>query len=621
MTDLSQREPSPKSPIPSFLRPRHQPSSIAATAAGLNQFFRPNGAVTVLFITMQVSAAGTVQLLCDGLGVSPVLNVTVNSIIRFAGLVMPNNSVLSFAVSTGMTIQYDVVWVKDFHTGLIEKQTTVSFGSSSGSGAATQVQIQDPTNTANDAAVLNDAPPETGAGALGLVVRAIGRRKGQTLSITPLLAAGVFTSAWFDSELSGTCFVTAKSVSNVANAATTGLQIQQSDDQINIDNIGAVGSQTTSKIAGVVRLRYWRIVYTNGGTNQASFTLTVTESPIPISSDSLASANPAETTSIAASTLGAGAAATSFADGISNQSGSLILNSAANGGTQRVAGHLFNGSTWDRPRNNATGTTGDTGAKVASFNGATQTNFDAPGAVITILLGTVSGTNPTLSAQLQFSPDGGTTWVNYGPALANLTASNQQGIIVITPRQLQTPAGVFSRQVNVAAAGADGILTVPAGGKWRVQNARVLLVTSATVASRTVRVVLDDGGGGNLVVISPRLTQAASLTGNYYFGQGFTQPAAGAASGTDGENLCGFPRAVLPVGYRIKTAVINIQVGDAVTLVANVEQVPDTDFFSTGANATAVIPAPLPRTWRVNYTIAGTTPSFTINSVQVNYTR
>ncbi|MDQ6722118.1 MAG: hypothetical protein M3003_15170 [Candidatus Dormibacteraeota bacterium] len=146
----------------------------------------------------------------------------------------------------------------------------------------------------------------------------------------------------------------------------------------------------------------------------------------------------------------------------------------------------FNGTNWDRYRGNYDTTTGDTGAKTVTFAGATQTNYNDRGAFITIRLGTVTGTTPTLSAQLQWSPDGGTTWLNIGAALANLTATSQTGTIWVYP-------------TNSSTAGAT--------------------------------------------------------------------PAA----------------------------------------------------LTTGATATLMLNAVLPRTWRLNYTIGGTTPSFTITAVNVNY--
>lgn len=161
----------------------------------------------------------------------------------------------------------------------------------------------------------------------------------------------------------------------------------------------------------------------------------------------------------------------------------------ANPTTPPVAafGSKFNGTTWDRDRGNLNTTTGDTGAKTASFGGATQTNYTARGAYITLIIGTVTGTTPTMSYQLQWSPDGGTTWLTMGAASANITAGSQNHSLLIYPTNLSQAAG----------------------------------------------------------------TTPVTLT--------------------------------------------------------------------TGATQTVAINAPLPRTWRLNYTIGGTTPSFTITSVQVNY--
>jgi hypothetical protein len=84
---------------------------------------------------------------------------------------------------------------------------------------------------------------------------------------------------------------------------------------------------------------------------------------------------------------------------------------------------VFNGATWDRRRGNLNLTIGDTGAKTVTFNGATATNFNGAGGLITCVVSAVSGTTPTMALQLQWSPDGGTTWLNYGPPTAALTAA------------------------------------------------------------------------------------------------------------------------------------------------------------------------------------------------------
>lgn len=67
----------------------------------------------------------------------------------------------------------------------------------------------------------------------------------------------------------------------------------------------------------------------------------------------------------------------------------------------------FNGTTWDRVRNNTTGIAVDTtAARTASGNGVTATNYNARGAHIFINVTASSGTTPTLVVRLQGSVDG-----------------------------------------------------------------------------------------------------------------------------------------------------------------------------------------------------------------------
>jgi hypothetical protein len=95
-----------------------------------------------------------------------------------------------------------------------------------------------------------------------------------------------------------------------------------------------------------------------------------------------------------------------------------------------IANALHNGATWDMQRGNVNATTGDTGAKTATFNGATQTNFNARGASILFNIGAVTGTTPTLAAKIQGSPDGGTTWYDIpGAVTPSIVAT---GIYLLT---------------------------------------------------------------------------------------------------------------------------------------------------------------------------------------------
>lgn len=109
----------------------------------------------------------------------------------------------------------------------------------------------------------------------------------------------------------------------------------------------------------------------------------------------------------------------------------------------------------------------DAGTFTATFNGATQTNNAGRGAIITIQLGTVSGTTPTLSAQLQWSPDGGATFLNYGAATANLTATGQTASIVLYPTNTSQSAGATPANFTVGSTVAL-VENAPLPQTWRL---------------------------------------------------------------------------------------------------------------------------------------------------------
>lgn len=121
---------------------------------------------------------------------------------------------------------------------------------------------------------------------------------------------------------------------------------------------------------------------------------------------------------------------TADADGTANASGgSMSVAGAASGAPLAIRGYLYNGTTWDRQRANFDTVTGDTGALGTSttFNGATQTNFNARGAYINAVLSAVGA---TVAVQLQWSPDGGTTWITIGAATATIVAAGNLTILI-----------------------------------------------------------------------------------------------------------------------------------------------------------------------------------------------
>lgn len=93
------------------------------------------------------------------------------------------------------------------------------------------------------------------------------------------------------------------------------------------------------------------------------------------------------------------------------------------------------------PRLNRQVTTVDTGVKVASFTTATANNTEFSAAIITMLFGTVSGAIPTLTAQLQYSPDGGTTWLSLGAASTAITATGNSIVLAVGTGLLSLVSG------------------------------------------------------------------------------------------------------------------------------------------------------------------------------------
>lgn len=85
----------------------------------------------------------------------------------------------------------------------------------------------------------------------------------------------------------------------------------------------------------------------------------------------------------------------------------------------------YNGSNWDRERPvTYNDSVNDIGVKTTTFNGVTKTNFGSPAMIFAFNVTAVSGTTPSMTVKLQWSPDGGTTWIDIPSAsLAAITAS------------------------------------------------------------------------------------------------------------------------------------------------------------------------------------------------------
>ena len=147
------------------------------------------------------------------------------------------------------------------------------------------VVIGDSVTAANVADVLATGPT---AAEFGLVTRDILRRDGQELSTANLGIAGVFTQGGQDGVDDGVVFVAAVARADQVSA-TDGFVIQEydgdDDDFVDTNFIRTVATgttviNTTLYIYAVIRGRKWRVQYTNGGTAQTAFKITVAASQI-----------------------------------------------------------------------------------------------------------------------------------------------------------------------------------------------------------------------------------------------------------------------------------------------------------------------------------------------------
>lgn len=221
---------------------------VVLAAAGTVDLLKNQGASTVQWALVTISAACSVQLLQDGQPVGVALPVNAGAVVRFAGRLLPNNAKLSVSVSAAASVGFEVAWVKEFKEDLMELATQVSYGPASGTISGT---------------ITNQV-----------------YKKTTIETTTPLAANGVFQGGWHDSNLDGILYVVASSFSNVAGA-NNALMIQESDDITNASftrnasgTTGAVTAGALNRTAAFIKARYWRVVYTNGAVLQTTFEVT-----------------------------------------------------------------------------------------------------------------------------------------------------------------------------------------------------------------------------------------------------------------------------------------------------------------------------------------------------------
>jgi len=141
-----------------------------------------------------------------------------------------------------------------------------------------------------------------------------------------------------------------------------------------------------------------------------------------------------------------------------------LTDTLANPTTPQIASDqlTFNGSTWERQRSGAFTANVDTSsARVATGNGTAAINYAGhKNLIVWINVTAVTGTTPTCVFKLQWSPDNGTTWIDWdGTNLvtASITGTGTHQLRVGINATTQAPTGGVSgkqdflpRQVRLA---------------------------------------------------------------------------------------------------------------------------------------------------------------------------
>lgn len=120
------------------------------------------------------------------------------------------------------------------------------------------------------------------------------------------------------------------------------------------------------------------------------------------------------------------------------------------------------------------------------------------------------------------------------------------------------PGWLHSVQQANPAAAADWVIAVPAAARWRISSFAATLVTSATVATRTVRLQFLDGAANVVMQSGPTATVAASLTTRF---SGFPGQSTTVIDTTT-VNLAMPGLPILPAGFQVASNTLGIQAGD-----------------------------------------------------------
>lgn len=115
--------------------------------------------------------------------------------------------------------------------------------------------------------------------------------------------------------------------------------------------------------------------------------------------------------------------------------------------------------------------------------------------------------------------------------------------------------------------GADAVLTVPAGQKWRVKSTTIDILTSAATGIRTTN-LLANVGGLDVCFVTTNIDLNPSNNILLTFAPGL---ATDSVESLDGTARIGCPELVLGPGDSIQSSSGGLQSGDVITINANIE--------------------------------------------------
>ena len=194
----------------------------------------------------------------------------------------------------------------------------------------------------------------------------------------------------------------------------------------------------------------------------------------------------------------------------------------------------------------------------------TRSTFVMPGyegALLSVIMGATIVTSLTGTCFVTLSTGRGTTATRVlTQMLAGGYITNASSFSWPPGRLMNAPEGPGRLRLITGtnpAAGVEISETVPTNARWRLRSIRFSFTASADVATRRVRLVVDDGTT-TIWRTDAQITQVASTARTYHFGRGQV---------TDSLNVIdtvnyGLPPFVLPAAARFSTLTVSLQALD-----------------------------------------------------------